>query len=56
MAKYIVIHSPLDAKVYAGDTFSLFAKERIGDRLGTGSERHGVASGRVHEHYSRLSM
>ena len=29
MAKYVVVHSPLDAKVYAGDTFSRFAKECI---------------------------
>jgi hypothetical protein len=27
MAKYVVVHTPLDAKVYAGDTFGKFAKE-----------------------------
>jgi len=30
MAKYVVVHSPVDAKTYAGDTFANFAKECIG--------------------------
>ena len=29
MAKYVVVHSPLDAKLYAGDTFGKFAAECI---------------------------
>ncbi len=27
MAKYVVVHTPVDAKIYAGDTFPNFAKE-----------------------------
>jgi hypothetical protein len=29
MAKYVVVHSPMDAKINAGDTFAKFAKECI---------------------------
>ena len=27
MAKYVVVHTPVDAKLFAGDTFANFAKE-----------------------------
>ena len=30
MAKYFVVHTPVDAKIYAGDTFTNFAAECIG--------------------------
>ena len=30
MAQYVVVHTPVDAKIYAGDTFANFAKESIG--------------------------
>ena len=29
MAQYIVVHTPLDAKIYAGDAFANFAKEIV---------------------------
>ena len=29
MARYVVVHTPLDAKVYAGETFGKFAAECI---------------------------
>ena len=30
MAKYVVVHTPVDAKLYAGDTFPNFAAECMG--------------------------
>jgi len=29
VAKYVVVHTPVDAKIYAGDTFAKFAKECV---------------------------
>jgi hypothetical protein len=33
MAQYIVVHTPIDAKVYAGDAFSSFPKECVAKSL-----------------------
>ena len=29
MAQYVVVHTPVDAKIYAGDTFAKFAQECV---------------------------
>jgi hypothetical protein len=50
MARYIVVHTPIDTKVHAGDTFSSFAKDCVAksgvigslSNLGMHCQQHGL--------------
>ncbi len=51
MARYIVVHTPIDTKVHAGDTFSSFAKDCVAksgvigslSNLGMHCQQHGLS-------------